>query len=66
MDKQNITSPELKELYEHKFIHNIKGHMDKNDFYEEEFSPDTKKKDVNKEYLEYVNNSEYIGTVGIV
>ena len=33
--------------------------MDKKYFYEEEFSPDTKK-DVNKEYLEYVNNSEYI------
>jgi len=39
--------------------------MDKKYFYEEEFSPDTKKKDVNKEYLEYVNNSEYIGTVEV-
>ena len=65
MDKQNITSSELKKLYDHKFAHNI-SHMDKKYFYEEEeFSPDTKKKDINKEYLEYVNNSEYIGTVEV-
>ena len=58
---ENITSPELQELGDHKFTHNIKSLQDSY-LYDGEFNAKNKKKEHNKEYLSYVNNSEYIGT----
>ena len=45
---QNITSAELETLGEHKFIHDIKGHMDINCLHDGGFADTHKKKDINK------------------
>jgi len=61
MDQTNITSPELKELYEHKYKKKRTGGCPI-----ESFLSHVPSISDNKEYLSYVNDSEYIDTTEVL